>query len=313
MVYNRAELHMYWLTAAVLFACFALATWKGVSLDYSSFSGNAAVFFGLVGIGQFYRRIRPDERIATVVTAVALLMFTGQAFSVLTYLQLPYAVHGGDGFFQWVDLQLGFDWSDFVVAMSDYPTVSRIMKQVYLSSAWQIATAILVLGQARRYESIGALALAILFGAAITIGIWAVFPSSTPAAFQTLPPEVAARLGLVVSPEQGEWLVKISYAGLPVIGAESLVGIVGFPSYHTVLTVTTLYFAWTINWLRWPMAVFSVLMVPAILLHGSHNVIDVFGGLAVAAAAIVLAKRLSGAVVRSDMARSTQVASQVTT
>jgi hypothetical protein len=33
-------------------------------------------------------------------------------------------------------------------------------------------------------------------------------------------------------------------------------------------------------------------MVPAILIHGSHNLIDVFGGLAVTLASIVIAGRL---------------------
>ncbi len=131
-----------------------------------------------------------------------------------------------------------------------------------------------------------------MVGAAITTEVWALFPSSTPAAFQPLPVDVAARLGLVVSPEQGAWLARISHEGLPSIGAESMVGIVGFPSYHTVLTFTTLYFAWTIVWLRWPLAFLTMLMVPAILVHGSHNVIDVFGGLVVSGAAIVIAKRL---------------------
>lgn len=292
MVYSLAELHMFRLTFLALAACFVLAIYKDVTLDYMSFSSSFATFGGFMTIGQFYRKVRPDERIATVVTAVAFLMFTGHVFSVLTYLHLPYLVQGGDQFFEQIDRNLGFNWSSFVVAVSEYPAICEALRLVYLSSAWQIAAAILALGLVRRFDEIGALAFAILVGAAVTTEIWAVFPSSTPAAFQPLPAEVVARLGLVVSPEQGAWLARISQEGLPSIGAESMVGIVGFPSYHTVLTFTTLYFAWTITWLRWPLGLHGTLMVPAILVHGSHNVIDVFGGLVVAVAAIVIAKRL---------------------
>ena len=292
MVYNQAELHMFRLTFFALAACTVLAIYKGIAPDFASFSGSFATFCGLMAIGQFYRKVRPDERIASVVTAVAFLMFTGHVFSVLTYLHLPYLVQGGDQFFEQIDSHLGFHWSTFVVAVSDYPAICEALRLVYLSSAWQIAAAILALGLVRRYDEIGALALAILVGAAVTTEVWALFPSSTPAAFQPLPADVAARLGLVVSPEQGAWLARISHEGLTSIGAESMVGIVGFPSYHTVLTFTTLYFAWTITWLRWPLALHGMLMVPAILVHGSHNVIDVFGGLAVTVAAIVIAKRL---------------------
>ncbi len=149
---------MFRLTLIALAACAFLAIWKDVSLVYSSFLSSFATFCGLMAIGQFYRKVRPAERIAAVVTAVAFLMITGHVFSVLTYLHLPYLVQGGDQFFERVDHYLGFDRSVFVVAVSDFPATCEILRLVYLSSAWQIAAAILALGLARRYDDIGALA-----------------------------------------------------------------------------------------------------------------------------------------------------------
>jgi hypothetical protein len=292
MKFNRAELCVLWLTGGAVLMCAALAFGKGVTIELSTFVWSAAFNLVMISVGQFYRIVRPDQRIATVITAVSFLMVSGQVFSTLTYLNLPYRIHGGDQFFAQVDAALGFHWASFVIAASKYPLLCDILKQVYLSCPWQIAATILALGYVARFTDIGKFMLALLGGAAITTAVWAFFPSSTPAAFQSLPADVAAQLGLVVSPEQGAWLVKISHEGLPSIGKNTTAGTIGFPSYHTVLAFTTLYYSRHVRFVHVPVALLTVLMVPAILIHGSHNLIDVFGGLAVTLASIVIAGRL---------------------
>ena len=134
--------------------------------------------------------------------------------------------------------------------------------------------------------------LAVVIGGLITIEVWALFPSSTPAAFQALPADVAARLGLIVSPQQGSWLVTLSYEGLARISPNELVGIVGFPSYHTVLALLSVWFARKVRFLLIPIMVINSLMLPAILLHGSHNLIDVFGGICVTIVSIWFSEKI---------------------
>ena len=292
MKFNRAEICVLWLTGCAVLVCAALAFAKGVTIEFATFAWSASFNLVMILIGQFYRTFRPDERIATVITAISFLMVSGQVFSTLTYLNLPYRVHGGDQFFAQVDAALGFHWATFVIAAAQYPVFCNILKEVYLSCAWQIAATILALGYVSRFTEIGKFMFALLIGAAITTGVWVIFPSSTPAAFQTLPADVASQLGLVVSPEQGAWLVKISYEGLSSIGNKTIVGTIGFPSYHTVLAFTTLYYSRHVRFVHVPIALLTILMVPAILIHGSHNLIDVFGGLAVTLASIVIAGRL---------------------
>ncbi|MGB8818518.1 MAG: hypothetical protein WCC66_11415, partial [Rhizobiaceae bacterium] len=60
----------------------------------------------------------------------------------------------------------------------------------------------------------------------------------------------------------------------------------------TVLAFTTLYYSRSIRLVHMPVMLLVFLMVPAILIHGSHNLIDVFGGLCVTLASIVIAGRL---------------------
>ena len=292
MKFSRAEEYVLWLTGTALLACACLAYAKSVTIDLNSFAFPVACNLAMLAVGQFYRIVRPDERIAAVITAISFLMFSGMVFSLLTYLQLPYRVHGGDQFIAKIDALLGFHWASIVVVASKFPLFCDLLKQVYLSCAWQIAGTILALGLAKRLPEIGKFTLSLLIGAAITVQIWALFPTSTPAAFQPLPEDVAQRLGLVVSPDQGAWLAQISYNGLATIGHETMVGIVGFPSYHTVLALTTLYFSRHVPIAHVPIALLTFLMVPAILIHGSHNLTDIFGGIAVTAVSIAIARKL---------------------
>ncbi|MGB8818311.1 MAG: phosphatase PAP2 family protein, partial [Rhizobiaceae bacterium] len=273
MKFNRAEMCVLWLTGCAALACAALAYGRGVTIEFTTFAWSASFNLVMIMIGQFYRTFRPDERIATVITAISFLMVSGQVFGTLTYLNLPYRLHGGDQFLAQADAALGFHWASFVTAAAQYPLLCGILKQVYLSCAWQIAATILALGYVLRFAEIGKFVLALLVGAAITTGIWVLYPSSTPAAFQALPADVAARLGLVVSPQQGAWLVKVSHEGLSSIGSNTEVGTIGFPSYHTVLAFTTLYYSRSIRLVHMPVMLLVFLMVPAILIHGSHNLI----------------------------------------
>ena len=284
--FERGEQYLIILIAAVALTSAVLALVKGVEVDVAAFG--FPVLFNLVflAIGQFYRTRRADPRIASVVTAVGLMMISGHALKLLNYLLLPYHFHGTDAFLAQADAWMGFVWADFVLALADYPAFCAVLKQVYLSCAWQIAGIILILGLANKTEEIARFMLAVVIGGLITIEVWTLFPSSTPAAFQALPADVAARLGLIVSPEQGSWLVKLSYEGLARISPDELVGIVGFPSYHTVLALLSVWYASKVRWLVIPIGALNVLMLPAILLHGSHNLIDVFGGICVTIASI---------------------------
>jgi PAP2 superfamily len=295
MRFERGEIYLISLIAAVILTIAALALVKGVEVDVAAFAFPITFNLVFLAIGQFYRTKRVDPRIASVVTAIGLMMISGHALKLLNYLLLPYHFHGTDAFLAEVDARMGFAWADFVLTLAQYPAFCTLLKQVYLSCAWQIAGIILLLGLANKTEEIARFMLAVVIGGLVTIEVWALFPSSTPAAFQAIPADVAARLGLIVSPEQGSWLVKLSYEGLARISPNELVGIVGFPSYHTVLALLSVWFARKVPYLVIPIGILNVLMLPAILLHGSHNLIDVFGGVCVTIVSVWFAGVICGA------------------
>lgn len=295
MQFKRGELFMLMLIGSVTLVISALAWVKGQDVSLGAYL--AAFFFNglFLAIGQFYRIVRKDAKIATLVTVLGLLLISGNLLEILTYQMLPYAFPSRDAFFASVDGLFGFVWADYVIWMSRYPDFASVLKYVYLSCGWQIAAILTVLTFKGHYRDSVKFMLALAIGGMLTIIIWAFFPSSTPAAFQSLPDDVKLSLGLVVSPEQGNWLVEISKTGIKTLSPEMFVGVVGFPSYHTVLAACCAWYARKTGWLGYPVYFLSILMVPAILLHGSHNIIDVIGGLAVTAVSIFMAYRVAEA------------------
>jgi hypothetical protein len=288
MRFERGELYLIALIAAAALVSAALAAVKGVSIDAGALGFPLAFNFLFLAIGQFYRLKRPDPRIAAVATAIGLMMISGHVFQLLNYLLLPYHFHGTDAFLARADALFGFVWADFALALARYPAFCDLLRDVYLSCGWQIAAIVIILGLKDKTEEVTRFALALAISGIITIEVWALFPSSTPAAFQPLPAEIAARLGLVVNPEHGAWLVKTSYEGLAHIAPQELKGVIGFPSYHTVLALLSVWHARKVWLLAVPVWALNLLMLPAILLHGAHNLIDVLGGLAVTIVSIWL-------------------------
>lgn len=295
MRFERGELFMLLLTGGIFAAVIGLVFVKGFDVNVKAYSA-AFLFNGLfLAIGQFYRIVRKDEKIASLVTVLGLLLVSGNLLEVLTYQMLPYAFPSQDAFFAGVDGMFGFVWADYVIWMSGYPTFAAILKYVYLSCGWQIAAIIGVLAFTGKGNEAAKFMLALAIGGIVTILIWSLFPSSTPAAFQALPPHVQSALGLVVSPEQGQWLVQVSKTGLRHLSPEMFVGVVGFPSYHTVLAACCAWYARKAGIVAYPVYGLSILMVPAILLHGSHNIIDVIGGLVVTVVSVYMAHRIAEA------------------
>ncbi len=73
-----------------------------------------------------------------------------------------------------------------------------------------------------------------------------------------------------------------------------LAGIVTFPSFHAASALLYGWALWPVRWIR-PFAVFAnVAMLAATPIAGGHYFVDLLAGLAVALAAIVVARRLEG-------------------
>lgn len=272
----RRHLLPFGLTAAVVAGALAWNARVGLVL-----SPAPALFLlaaaGLMGIGGLYAALR----IAPPVTEMAFygaLWISFPAFAVLTsYLGVSLRLPLWDGTLTADDAALGFHWwawSQFV----QRHTLFRIVQWfAYESFNWQPVAAVAIFALVRPGSRNRDFLTAVLVALILTLALAARFPAIGP----------ADAFGI-----EAPWAPSFHAlrAGTP--GVLPYVGMVSFPSFHTVMAIL---FTWAHRGIRrtFPVAVaLNALMLVAIPLNGGHYLSDMIGGAVVAAAAILVARRL---------------------
>jgi PAP2 superfamily len=291
MRFERPEFFTLWILLVTATLSIIIAQLKHIDVLYSEYAFRGTFVLVFFGIGQFYRRVRVRTSIAAVTTGIALFLAAGQVMKLFSHTLLPYDYSPIDHLLAATDAKLGFVWSSFAVEMTNYPKLCNLLRLVYISCYLQIASLVIMLGIFRRNSAIARFLSANVIGGLITICIWFLFPSSTPSAFQALSPEIGSKLDLVLSVEWGKWLAAVGHSGLHTLNPSELGGIVGFPSFHTVMAILILRYAKEFPGGLAFYSTLNVLMIPAILLHGTHNLVDVIGGFAVGAISIWLTEK----------------------
>ena len=125
--------------------------------------------------------------------------------------------------------------------------------------------------------------------------MWSIFPSGGAAAFWTLDDEVHRIVRPIVGSAYGAELNRLFRDGVSDLSAMGVTGLIGFPSFHTVMALVSLVAIWPYRLLRFAALVPTALLVPGILVHGGHNLADMLAGIAITALAWPLAARIVAA------------------
>ncbi len=79
--------------------------------------------------------------------------------------------------------------------------------------------------------------------------------------------------------------------GPGVIGPETVMGVVAFPSYHIIMALMVVWYS-RATFAFWPFALAGLGMVPATLAHGGHHLVDLLAGGLVFAGVVWAAGRI---------------------
>ncbi len=281
MLFLPAERLILSLTATLLALSAALIALKGVGVDVAGYAGLSLGGVFMIGLGQYYRKVRPDERIAATVTATGLFILFSMAGSVFNYMLLPVSFAPVDPVLTQLDAALGFDWPAFAIWMSGFPLFGTVLRVVYFSSMPQMIVIILVLGFFADPVHLQRFLLTGIFGALLAIVCWSFFPSFGASSVHGLPSEVLERMPIAVGPAYGEELMRLSREGVDYLSPRNVLGLIGFPSFHTVMALMSVFFLLRIRPLAIPAVLINLLMIPAVLVQGGHHLMDVFGGLSI--------------------------------
>lgn len=287
----RAEAISGALTAAIIILVFALSMTKGLPIDLASFAVPFLTGVGMLLVAGYYRWRGRSPRIGLAIGSCAIFILFSNSGGVLNYALLPTSRPVIDGTLFQIDAALGFDWSRFAGTIADYPTLSDVLGYVYRSSLPQLAFVILLLGFTGQRIALHRFLIVGVFTSCLSIFIWVLAPSFGPSPYVQLDPAIDASLGRVVDAQYGSHLLDLARHGPDLIRASEMIGLIAFPSMHTVM-------AWMSVWFTrrtvafWPAIVINVLMIPAIIVHGGHHLIDIIAGSVAFALTLLLARRL---------------------
>ncbi len=278
MILLPAERTILAIVLALVAVCFFLAWDKDITVALDGYGFSIGFAIVMTALGQFYRRVRKAERIALTAHALALFILFSVVASLFNLLLLPRHSAPIDATLVWIDSWFGYSWPAACAWISQYPLLSDMLRQVYTLTLAQILLVFLFLGMANDRKRLHAAMLATVFAALATIFCWALFPSSGASAYWTLDPEIDRIVGPVVNSAYGAELNRLLVDGIKDISAIQATGLIGFPSFHTVMALMSLVAIWPYPFARFALILVNTMLVPAILIHGGHNLMDVFGG-----------------------------------
>lgn len=262
-----------------------LAWSKGITVRADFFYVSVPLGALFLAIGQVYRRWRDSERIALIAHAIALIILFSIFCALLNVLLLPRPVAPIDAMLVQADAWLGYSWHGLTTWIADYPTLNAILRTVYLATLAQLFLALMFLGMVLDRRRLQSASLALAISAIVVVCTWAVFPSAGASAQWQLDPEIDRIVRPVVGSEYGAMLYALYQDGVREVTSLQVVGLIGFPSFHTVMGLMSLIAVWPYRIARSIVIALNVFLAPAILIHGGHNLVDMIAGAIIALAA----------------------------
>ena len=277
-------------TSALLFNGLGLLWFvANVELRPIPFNIVALLFLGVVVAG--YCTIRFSPVIATVL-AFILALQTARIFGVAS----GYLVYSAGAQYPLVDAQLyaidqslGFDWVTMLRWFDGYPGLVDLTRVAYDEAATQGILALPILILARQHDRLMKM-LTATFLALIVVHVVSIFLPAV-GAYAYLGVTAADHPQMVLS-SGGHTAVHVMQlrTGAPFdLNGVPLMGLITFPSFHTVMAIQAIWAFWQIPVLRWLAVAFNFAVWAGTLLHGSHHLIDTVAGAIVAIATIYAA------------------------
>jgi len=262
-----------------------------VRVDGPGYAGVALLSSGLLAGAVFYRRVRPDARLAAMLGACAFLCAFSAAAAMLNYLLL--AVAGGriDGVLAAWDRALGFDWPRIMMLAAAHPRIAGLLLIAYGSMLPQVALLMIALARRPAQEQALRFCFAIALGALVCIAVWTLWPSFGAFSIYAADPARDGRLHPALDADYARALVSLLAEGPRLASPTAVKGLIGFPSYHAVMALIVARFAWDLPWLRWPLLALNLLVLVSVPVEGGHHLVDLLAAFPVAWASLALARR----------------------
>ncbi|GJL59341.1 MAG: hypothetical protein NPIRA03_21980 [Nitrospirales bacterium] len=265
---------------------------RHIGFDWFSYSFFFALGIFMIAVGLFYRSSGRSERISMTLMATGLLLLFTIVLSVFGYLLLPLWREPIDPFLVQVDAWFGYSWPDIVQFAGRHPFLNELTRYAYLSSIPQMALLFIILGFGGKQKELHVFILSITASGLATLGFWALFPAFGTSVLYDISGSIEQAARPLVGSAYGAELLRLGAEGPKFISPRDMGGLVAFPSYHTIMAILAMYSARTTRWWFPILVIINLFVLPGVLIHGGHHLIDVFGGLLTACCIIYVARQV---------------------
>jgi membrane-associated phospholipid phosphatase len=286
--------HLNWLPIVAMGSLLAFGLpLTGLSLEPVAYGVTLAVAAVLLALAYGHRIVKgelADPKLLFSLGTIGQIILTCAIVGPLSYVAGKLNWPLQDQALLAIDRALGLDPEPIARYVNDHPWLADVLARGYGLIKLPLLGVPVVLALTARYVRLQLFMLAMSLALAVTIAISAIVPA------------IGTYWGLQLSAAHFPEISTVVYAGqlrdilalrddsLHELRLFFLSGIVSFPSFHAASAVLYMWALWPVRGLGGIAAALNLLMIAATPVIGAHYIIDVAGGIAVAATSIWAAK-----------------------
>ena len=185
-----------------------------------------------------------------------------------------------------IDRALGMDPEAIARFVDDRPWLATVLVRGYGLIKWPLLLIPIVLALTGRFVRLQTFMLAMSLALAVTIAISAFVPAIGTFYGLHLPAAHVPNINTVMYAGQLRDILALRDGSLRELGLFKLTGVVSFPSFHAASAVLYMWALWPVRRIGGIAVALNLLMIASTPVIGAHYMVDVFAGMAVAAASI---------------------------
>ena len=286
--------HLNWLPIAAMGSLLALGLpFTGLSLEPVAYGVTLAVAALLLALVYGHRSVKgelADPKLLFSLGTIGQIILTCAIVGPLSYVAAKLNWPLQDQALLAIDRALGLDPEPIARYVNDHPWLADCLARGYGLIKLPLLGIPVVLALTAHYMRLQLFMLAMSLALAVTIAISAVVPAIGTYWGLQLSAAHFPEINTAVYAGQLRDILALRDGSLHELQLFFLAGIVSFPGFHAASAVLYMWALWPVRGLGGIAAALNLLMIAATPVIGAHYVIDVAGGIAVAAASIWTAK-----------------------
>jgi membrane-associated phospholipid phosphatase len=297
--------HLNWVPIAAMAGVLLLAVVTGkFSIAPAAFLTMSGIAIELALIAFLYVRLRAhsaDPKLVFALGGISQLFMIAIIMGPLSYVAGATSLPLQDQTFLAIDRALRMDPGLIARFVNDHPQLVGPLESGYALIKWFLLATPITLAVTKRFIRLQVFVGAFGISLAVTLAISALVPAIGTYYGLNVPLSDYPALNMTFYEAQLHDILALREGSLRHLELFELAGIVSFPSFHAASAALYAWALWPVRGIGVAAAVMNVMMIIATPVIGAHYMIDVIGGVALAAISIWAASYCRDRALRAPM------------